>query len=133
MLNDTARWYREGEQVVIEIEATSPIVARVGSSGTTTKYLRQQSQGFMVTAFTPTPASRDAVCSRIDLVIAELRWLALSDQQARIVWTGTQYEDGPSRAALWRRSLTYNVTFWTTSLREDAAMLFGNVLTELNI
>ncbi len=111
--------------VAITFSTSAPVVVRVGSPGYTLLRPRQQTEQHTITCWAPSPTARDAICKYLDAVMSNTRWLPLSDQQARLVWAGTMTNDVTSKAALWRRDLSYRVTYWTTLLQIDPTMLFG--------
>ena len=93
---------------------------------------RQQTESFKLTCWAPSWQARDAICKFVDQELADLRWLPLPDQAAWMLWTGTRNDDVPSKAALWRRDVTYNVQYYTTVTRFAPPMLFG-VLVHLAV
>ena len=111
--------------VTLTIATSAPIVARAATFGTSTRRSRQQTVSFKVTAWAPNPAARDNLCRFVDAALAEKRWLMLADQAAWMLWAGSIINDAPSKAALWRRDMTYNVTYYTTTVRTVPPMLFG--------
>ncbi len=87
---------------------------------------RRQEQGFAVTVLAPTPDARSAVGSVIDQAFAGIDFLTLSDGSAgRLRYRGTQVDDVPSRANLWRRELLYTVEYGTTMLANVPDMVVG--------
>ena len=117
--------------VAITLSTSAPVVVRVGSPGYTLRRPRQQTEQHTITCWAPTPAARDAICKYLDAGLSDIHWLRLADQQARLVWAGTVTNDVTSKAALWRRDLSYRITYWTTQLRLDPTMLFG--VTDLTV
>lgn len=111
--------------VAITFSTSAPVVVRTGSPGYTLRRPRQQTEQHTITCWAPSPAARDAICKYLDAALSSTRWLVLPDQQARLVWAGTMTNDVTSKAALWRRDLSYRVTYWTTQLQIDPTMLFG--------
>lgn len=99
----------------ITFATTRPIVARTGAVGTSQTRPRWQCQGVRITAWTPTPAIRDAICSQLDAILSNTSWLALPDnQKARLEWRNSYSDDVPQRDALWKRDLIYTAQFATT-------------------
>lgn len=96
--------------------------------------VRRQMQGFRVSAWCPTPAARDAVCSIIDSGLAGLkdaygnltRFLTLPDRStAWLKYQHTGSNDYPTRDRVWRRDLCYGIEYPTTLAEQDPTMLFG--------
>jgi hypothetical protein len=111
--------------VTLIFGTTDPIVTRVETFGVSVRRSRQQTEQFKVTCWAPTPATRDSIGKFVDGALADLRWLPLADQVAWILWAGSRNDDVPSKAALWRRDLNYNVLYYTTVIRVAPPMLFG--------
>jgi len=118
--------------VMLTFGTTAPIVTRVMTFGGTIRRARQQTESFKLTCWAPSWQARDAICKFVDQELADLRWLPLPDQAAWMLWTGTRNDDVPSKAALWRRDVTYNVQYYTTVTRFAPPMLFG-VLVHLAV
>ncbi len=110
---------------VLTIGTTQSLTARTGQTGQTIKRTREQEEGYQIICWAPDPTSRDTICSTLDAVLSNTRWLQLPDQAARLVWHGTHTDDVPSKARLWRRYLTYSVRYWTTQITAAPPMLFG--------
>lgn len=110
---------------VLTIHTTLPVIARTGQAGLSRRRPRVQEQGYCITCWAPDPASRDAICSTLDSVLSDTRWLQLPDQAARLLWHSTRSDDVPSKARLWRRDLTYTVRYWTTRTTAAPPMLWG--------
>ena len=89
---------------------------------------RRQEQGFAVTVFAPTPDARTAVGATIDQALAAIDFLMLADGSAgRLRYRGTQVDDVPSRANLWRRELLYTVEYPTTAIMGVPDMVVGSL------
>lgn len=92
---------------------------------------RRQEQGFAVTILAPTPDARTATGCAIDGTFAGIDFLMLADGSAgRLRYRGTQLDDVPSRANLWRRELLYTVEYGTTAVVNVPDMVVGSL--ELN-
>ena len=115
----------DGGAGVLTIDTTLPVIARTGQAGQSRRRPREQEQGYCITCWAPDPASRDAICSSLDAVLSDTRWLQLPDQAARLLWQHTRSDDVPSKARLWRRDLTYTVRYWTTRTTTAPPMLWG--------
>jgi hypothetical protein len=115
----------DGGTGVLTIDTTLPVTARTGQGGQSRRRPREQEQGYCITCWAPDPASRDEICSTLDAVLSDTRWLQLPDQAARLLWHNTRTDDVPSKAWLWRRDLTYTVRYWTTRTTTAPPMLWG--------
>jgi hypothetical protein len=92
------------------------------------RVLRQQEQGFRITAWCPTPAARDVLAGVIDTGLTDLRRFDLPDgSMARIAYRGTVVLDPPQKSRIWRRDLLFMVEYATTAAEDQAAMLFGTL------
>lgn len=111
---------------VLLVPTTRPLLARVAAAGLSMRRPRQQAQGFRITCWAPSSASRDALCKLLDAVLSDTRWLQLPDQRARLLWRNTVSDDVTTKARLWKRDMMFVVTFWTTLPVLAPAMLFGN-------
>ena len=110
--------------VTLTIGATLTIIARTASLGLSQRRVRQQTNRLKLTCWAPTPEARDAICGQLDAQLADVRWLQLADQKARLLWNGTYSDDVSSKATLWRRDLYYHATYWTTLTTSVPGMLF---------
>jgi hypothetical protein len=102
------------------------LVARTGGFGQEALEIRRQVQGFLITIWAPSPDLRDAVSSAVDLALAQIDFLPLSDGSAgRMLYANTAVDDVPSQAALWRRDLVFSIEYPTLLTDNPAQMLFG--------
>lgn len=108
---------------VVTIPGAHAVVGRVGGYGTMTTVVRQQTQGFRVMIWAPTPAARDALSGLIDAGIAGLmtpsgnltEFLTLADGTlAHVTFRTTYTDDKPQEMRLWRRDLCYTLEYLTT-------------------
>lgn len=90
--------------------------ARVVTSGVYAKELRRQRRLFQVTVWAPTPTLRDQVSGPLDVALADVRFLALPDQKARLLYKGSPMSDGNEKARIYRRDLLYTVEYGTSKL-----------------
>jgi len=104
------------------------LIARTVADASATRELRRQRQTFRITAWCPTPTSRDSACAAIDDLFAATPFLTLADgTAARLRFTSTTTFDQSQDAALYRRDLLYSVEFPTTQTATQPAMLFGTL------
>ena len=90
--------------------------------------IRRQEQGFTITILAPTPDARTTVASVIDQTLGGIDFLTLADGSAgRLRYHGTQVDDVPSRANLWRRELLYTVEYGTTAVVNVPDMMVGSL------
>lgn len=96
--------------------------------------VRRQDQGFRVSIWCSTPTQRDTVAGLIDNAFASLRdangnfTRFLPIKQGEVAWIRylrSYTVDTPTRSALWRRDLLYQIEYGTTLLELDPVMLFG--------
>lgn len=104
------------------------LVARVVSDASAQQEIRRQELIFHVTCWCPTPATRDATAIAIDLSLAQLPFLGLSDGSlARMTYFGTATFDQSENALLYRRDLMYRIEYPTIINTWQPSMLFGDV------
>lgn len=116
-----------GNRVILH--GATRIVARVAADGSVSKEVRRQHQGFRITCWCPTPASRDITAVAIDQALARLTFLDMPDSSsARITYGGTAVFDQSQDALLYRRDLIYQVEYPTLMTNSAPSMLFGDLL-----
>jgi hypothetical protein len=102
------------------------IEAQVAGFGRSIRVTRRQTQGFTVSIWTSNAGARDALGSALDEALASLGWLSTMDgAQALLTFEGAGDVDTMQTQALYRRDLTYSVTFDTLQTQISAQMLFG--------
>jgi hypothetical protein len=90
--------------------------------------VRRQVQSFRIICWCPTPLLRDAVSSAIDLSLATIRFITLSDgTAARLIFSSSTVFDQSQDAILYRRDLIYSVEYATTLSALQPSMLFGSL------
>jgi hypothetical protein len=88
--------------------------------------IKRQVQEFRITLWCPSPAIRDAAGSLIDGALADLPFIALADgSSARLIYLGSDVDDGAADATLYKRTLRYSAEYPTTLAQIEPAMLFG--------
>ncbi|MGY0484306.1 hypothetical protein HUK83_04375 [Endobacter medicaginis] len=98
----------------------------VAAFGTVSSEVRREWQEIQVIIWAPTPDVRDAVSGVLDLALAQIPWLQLSDgTTARLLYRGQRTDDLPQKAALWRRDLNYGVEFGVSAQQKAAEMMFS--------
>jgi hypothetical protein len=104
------------------------LVARTAADATAMQELRRQEQVFRISAWCPTPALRDAVCSSVDGALSANRFIGLADgSTGRYRFRGTTTFDQSQDASLYRRDLLYAVDYPTTATATQPSMLFGDL------
>jgi len=112
----------------LAIPGAGRVVARVAAAAPVVQELRRQDQRFRITCWCPTPTTRDASTSAIDLLLAGFQFIDLADgTQGRIQYRGSLVFDQSQDALLYRRDLIYDVEYPTTITALQPAMLFGDV------
>jgi hypothetical protein len=113
---------------------TNTLVSTVISADqTAVMEVRRQEQGYRVSCWCPSPASRDAVAGLVDLAFAGMmngdtptEFLALPDgEQVRIRYRATYPNDMPSKERLWRRDICLTVEYPTTVAQQQPLMNFA--------
>lgn len=80
----------------------------------------RQSRSFMVTAWCPTPAIRDAIMQAIDSSFKSMKRIVLPDGTlARMIYRGTQESDFLVKQRIYRRDLRYEVEYVTIATETD--------------
>lgn len=131
---------------VLTLPNDAEIVASVVADQTAMREVRRQEQGFTLTVWAPTPDARDTIAGAIDGGLAAIpsgegvtQFITLDNgERARVQYRGGRTEDRTSKAAIWRRDLSYVVEYATiqtatqaqvaaagTSLRTGANSLIG--------
>jgi hypothetical protein len=121
---------------VINIPASSTIVARVGTASTiAAEWMRQKSR-FLITVWCATPANRRTIQSAIKTALAQQHFIAMPDGfAARMRYMSDWPLDTAQKALLYRHDITYEVEYATTVTGTAAqaivltAEVFGGVVT----
>jgi hypothetical protein len=113
----------------LTIAGAGDLLARVVADAPVQNEVRRQEQGFRITCWCPTPATRDAAAAAIDQALSSQRFITLSDgTSGRLTYVGTTVFDQSQNARLYRRDLNYNVEYATVVSSALPAMLFGNLV-----
>jgi hypothetical protein len=113
----------------LTIAGAGDLLARVVADAPVQQEVRRQEQGFRVTCWCPTPATRDVAAGAIDQALSGQRFLALADgTSGRLIYDGTTVFDQSQNAKLYRRDLTYNVEYATIVSSTLPSMLFGDLV-----
>lgn len=122
-------WIVNLSGATLVIPGAGSILTRTVADASVMKEVRRQEQGFRITCWCPTPATRDAVASAIDLLLAGFQFITLADgSQGRLQYRGTLVFDQSQDALLYRRDLLYDVEYPTTITELQPAMLFGDLV-----
>jgi hypothetical protein len=112
----------------VTIAGARHLLARVVSDAPVKQEVRRQEQGFRVTCWCPTPATRDATAIAIDQALSTQYFLPLGDgTSGRLTYGGTTEFDQSQNARLYRRDLTYVIEYATVVSDTLPAMLFGEL------
>lgn len=91
------------------------IQARVASAAMIWTEQRRQERGIQIVCWCPTPALRDTLAAAIDLALAQIDFLTLTDSSAaRIRYERTIETDSGEKVQIFRRDLFYTVEYPTT-------------------
>ncbi len=116
-------------QSTLTIAGAGDLLARVVADAPVQSEVRRQAQGFRLTCWCPTPATRDVAAGTIDQVLSQQRFITLPDgTSGRLVYAGTTVFDQSQNARLYRRDLNYDVEYATIVSSTLPAMLFGNLV-----
>jgi hypothetical protein len=122
-------WIVNLSGATLTIPGAGNILARVVADASVMQEVRRQEQRFRITCWCPTPATRDASASAVDLLLVSLRFIDLADgSQGRLQYHGTLAFDQSQDALLYRRDLIYDVEYPTTVTALHPAMLFGDFI-----
>jgi hypothetical protein len=114
---------------VLTVPGAGRITARVVADMPVVQELRRQEQGFRIACWCPTPATRDASASAIDLCLAGSQFIGLADgTEGRLRYHGSLVFDQSENVLLYRRDLIYDVEYATTLTAIQPAMLFGDLV-----
>ncbi len=116
----------------ITIPGATDLLARTAIDTAATSDLRRQIQTFRITAWCPTPTSRDVAAATVDATFAATPFLTVTAAAAptdsaacRLRYVSTTTFDQSQDAALYRRDLLYSVEFPTLASALQPSMLFG--------
>ncbi|MGO9304020.1 MAG: hypothetical protein ACLP3R_10005 [Candidatus Korobacteraceae bacterium] len=122
-------WIVNLSGATLTIPGAGSLLARVVADAALMQEVRRQEQGFRITCWCPTPTTRDASASAIDLLLGGFQFISLADgSQGRLQYRGTLVFDQSQDALLYRRDLLYEVEYPTTITALQPAMLFGNLV-----
>lgn len=122
-----AGWLVDYAGTTITVPGADMFTARVVSGALALQEIKRQSQSFSVTLWCPDPVSRDAVGGLIDQALASLQFIALADgSSARLMFAGSDVQDGNTDAVLYKRVIHYHAEYPTTLSQITPAMLFGS-------
>ncbi len=94
----------------------------------------RQTRVFMISAWCPSPANRDAICKAMDVYFKQQWRVVMPDNTwARLIYRGTLQTDELQKTRIYRRDLRYEVEYATTSTEIDNTVTnFGIALTPEN-
>jgi hypothetical protein len=121
-----AGWFVDYAGTTITLPNADMFTARVVSGANALQEIKRQVQDFQITLWSPTPPLRDEAGSLIDQALARRAFIALADGSwARLIYLGSDAEDGAADAALYKRTIRYSAEYPTTRGKLVPAMLFG--------
>lgn len=121
-----AGWLVRYAGSTVTLPNAEKFAARVVTGANALQEIKRQTQVFEITLWCPAPLLRDAVAPVIDDALAAPQFMALADgTSARLIFVGSDAEDGTADAALYKRTLRYSVEYPTTLAQIEPAMLFG--------
>jgi hypothetical protein len=110
----------------MRVPGAARVVARVVADRVSISEIRRQEQGFRVSLWCPSAASRDLVAGVVDAALAGAGFLALADGGgARLRYRASTVFDQSVNARLFRRDLLYTAEYATTARETLPSMLFG--------
>jgi hypothetical protein len=110
----------------VSVPGAARVVARVVADRVSVSEVRRQEQGFRVSLWCPSAASRDLVAGVVDAALAGAGFLALADGGgARLRYRASTVFDQSVNARLFRRDLLYTAEYATTARETLPSMLFG--------
>ena len=113
----------------LTIAGAGDLIARVVADATAQREVRRQEKDFRISCWCPTPTTRDATATAIDLSLSTMFFILLSDgTSARLTYRGTSEFDQSQNAKLFRRDLMYGVEYPTVIAVSEPAMLFGDLV-----
>jgi len=119
-------WLVDYAGTTITVPNAQSFTARVVNGAQALQEIKRQIQDFDISLWCPSPALRDAAAALIDEAVANIQFLALADgSSARVIYAGTETEDGSANATLYKRVLRYSAEYPTTIAQLEPAMLFG--------
>ena len=109
---------------VITIPAGKKIqAARIGSAGLSIRELRRQERVFQISIWANTPQVRDGVADPIDVALAAINFLTLTDgTMVRLIYKNSPMNDSFQKANLYRRDLNYQIEYATTQTAIDTVV-----------
>lgn len=117
----------------ITVPGAGFLLGRVVADQPALREARRQTQPFRLSAWCPSAAIRDILCSVVDTALAAQRFIDLPDGSAgRLRYVGTTVFDQSVNARLYRRDLVYGVDYATTIAESLPSMLFGTVTLAAN-
>jgi hypothetical protein len=123
-----AGWLVEYSGATITLPNAAMFTARVVSGANALQEIKRQVQDFLITLWCPAPPVRYTAAALIDAALGGLQFIALADgSSARLIYAGSDAEDGAADATLYKRTLRYNAEYPTTLAQVEPAMLFGTV------
>jgi len=117
--------------VITMPSGTTPIVARVGTTGQVTTEWERQAQRIQITVWAPDPTTRNLVAAAIKTALSQVTFLTMPDGfGARIKTAGGFFSDALEKAKTYRRDLIYEVEYATTVTEQIATVVAVQVKYE---
>lgn len=94
---------------------TTPVVARVGTTGLVTTEWERYQQRIQITVWAPEPEPRNQVSAAIRQALSQISFVTMPDGfGARVKAAGSVFSDSLEKAKTYRRDLFYEVEYATT-------------------
>jgi len=111
----------------VTVPGAGTLLARVVADVPAVQEVRRQERNFRISCWCPSPATRDATASCIDLAMAAIHFVSMPDgSSARLQFEGGALIDHAENASLYRRDLIYRVEYPTILTATLPSMLFGS-------
>lgn len=106
--------------VVITVTGAFDIAVSVSVPVPMQAEIARQLRTFMISAWCPTPAIRDAIVPAVDLSFKGMKRIVLPDGTwARLMYRGTLESDYLAKQRIYRRDLRYEVEYVSTAVETD--------------
>lgn len=110
----------------VTVSPSAGVAARVAAIAGGLSEVRRQVQCFRISFWCPNVTLRDQLASLVDAALGATTWLTLADGTGgHLMYRWSFTNDVPTKDALWRRDLRYDVEYPTTQTQNFTQMLFG--------
>ena len=114
----------------LTVPGAGSVMARVVAEASVMQEVRRQEQGFRITCWCPTPATRDITASAIDLLLVGFQFIDLwpTDPKAAYNIAGHSYSTSLRMRCFIAVTSSIDVEYPTTVSALQPAMLFGDLI-----